>query len=344
MIASTKLEGDIWAGMPFDRVKRPTVDNDLMPRQVDGDMGKILMGQRELNGMRTFPMHGFVGRSDGDHSAIIFSKGNRSYRSFENGDFAISLRRSVEWVTEGNLQNRIGDAGPFFYVPDARCERSVRHEMGIYVGETAPDQAEFDLLSAAYHHTPLIVDVVDVTGKGDQKPWSIYQSDQPIAAVFLENETVIGRKWHATGEKQGLIEIVPMFNVSDRHADDAQCTVLNRPQVRIGHNQGLPDQKILDELKSKIDLLRAEAKKARLQMEAAEGNDKLKAEHQVYIHERELYEFLLSVRLNEQKIEQGGKLAYAYLYEPDPAVTDIGFKLNQLRIKRRIFDYVVTAI
>ena len=33
-----------------------------------------------------------------------------------------------------------------------------------------------------------------------------------------------------------------------------------------------------------------------------------------------------------------------YLYERDVEVAKIGWELNQLRIKRRIYDYVVTAL
>ena len=47
------------------------------------------------------------------------------------------------------------------------------------------------------------------------------------------------------------------------------------------------------------------------------------------------------MRLNNLKLAAQGQLSEAYLYEPDAQVADIGFELNQLRIKRRIFDYIV---
>ncbi|MEM9775622.1 MAG: hypothetical protein AAF902_13660, partial [Chloroflexota bacterium] len=127
MLFESSINGGIVAGMPFDRVNRPINDSDLLPRKLDDSLSKIMMGQRELNVMNTFPMHSFVGMVDSQKAAVVFSKGIRSYRSFDNGKLAISLRRTIEWVTEGNLTNRIGDAGPFFYVPDARCERTVTH-------------------------------------------------------------------------------------------------------------------------------------------------------------------------------------------------------------------------
>ncbi|MFT5193352.1 MAG: alpha-mannosidase [Cellvibrionaceae bacterium] len=347
IVFATGLTGDIWAGMPLDRVKRSAVDTDLMPRVVDEEMSKILMGQRELNGTRTFPMHGFVGRSTESNSAYVFSRGNRSYRSWEDGQFAISLRRSVEWVTEGNLQNRIGDAGPFFYVPDARCERPIRHEMAVYVGDISPSDSQFDTLENSFQHTPLIVDVV---GVGTATNCIFCKSDQPLSAVFPDpagGNQIVGRKWHATGANKGRIETESLFALAELDSIDDQvvsCHLLNKPVVRIGHNQGLPDQAIVDELKAKIEVLKVSAADARQRMAGAVGNQKLRVEHEVYVHERELHEFLLSAKLNELKIAQAGKLDYAYLYELDPDIADIGFKLNQLRIKRRIFDYVVTAI
>lgn len=50
------------------------------------------------------------------------------------------------------------------------------------------------------------------------------------------------------------------------------------------------------------------------------------------------------MRLNELKLEQGGEPGQAYLYEPDEQVAALGKALNDLRIRRRIYDYIVQAI
>ena len=71
---------------------------------------------------------------------------------------------------------------------------------------------------------------------------------------------------------------------------------------------------------------------------------KLKIEHELYVYDRERHEFQLSICLNQLKLEQNGKLDADYLYKPHPKITDLGHRLNKLRIKRRIFDYVVTVI
>ena len=338
------FQGEIWAGMPFDRVKRPSVDLDLLPRHLDSDLKDIMMGQRELNRMRTFPMHSFVGLVDSKKSAVVFAKGIRSYRSWDNGVLAISLRRSVEWVTEANLTNRIGDAGPFFYVPDARCERKITHSLGLYVGDIQPEDDRFNSLEASFHHTPLIV---DVQGSGKQTRWQVARSDQPVSAIWPNGEQLAGRAWHATGLNKGLINesiISDEMRSSNSDAEAVSCHLLNRPLVPIGDNKGLPDRNVLAELKQKVDQLANQLKNAQLRLEKANGDEKLKVEHELYIYDRERHEFLLSICLNEKKLEQQGRLDADYLYQPDPDVTDLGQRLNKLRIKRRIFDYVVTVI
>jgi len=67
-------------------------------------------------------------------------------------------------------------------------------------------------------------------------------------------------------------------------------------------------------------------------------------DHQYYALERERVEYLLSVRLNELKCSMQGRADADYLFAPDPEVARIGVQLNQLRIKRRIHDYIVASI
>ncbi|MEM8858675.1 MAG: hypothetical protein AAGD96_10170 [Chloroflexota bacterium] len=344
MLFDSNIQGSIMAGMPFDRVTRPVSDTDLLPRNLDDSLSKIMMGQRELNVMNTFPMHGFVGMVDSEKSALVFSKGIRSYRSWNDGKLGISLRRTVEWVTEGNLTNRIGDAGPFFYVPDARCERKITHNLAVYAGDIRPDDARFNNLEASFMHDPLIVNVQD---DGDASSWGALQSDQPVTAVWPTEDGLSGRVWHATGEQAGLIEEKALSkNKSSQKGGlhSARIDLLNRPMVRMGDNKGLPNENVLGQLQQKVEQLEGKAADARKRLAAASGTEKLKVEHELYVYERERYEFLLSIRLNQLKIAQNGELSESYLYQPDPEVTEIGYRLNQLRIKRRIFDYVVTVI
>lgn len=80
----------------------------------------------------TFPFHDFVAMSDNAGSVAVLAKGIRSYDADGAGTLRLHLRRAVEWLTAADLPHRIGDAGPFFYVPDARCERTVRRKESVW--------------------------------------------------------------------------------------------------------------------------------------------------------------------------------------------------------------------
>jgi hypothetical protein len=112
----------------------------------------------------------------------------------------------------------------------------------------------------------------------------------------------------------------------------------------VDDNRGLPTVKVLAELEQLIAASEAGMKSAENSLATAEGNDRYIYQREIYVHHREMLEYQLSHRLNELKLELNGKVTDAYLYEPDPTVAKIGYLLNQLRIKRRIYDYVVAAL
>ena len=116
------------------------------------------------------------------------------------------------------------------------------------------------------------------------------------------------------------------------------------PQWRIGDNQGMPDPAILAELEERIAGLEAEISMLEPSLDEADVAKRLRLQHRYYVLKRESVEFQLSHLLNTRKLAEGGQLRYGYLYEPDAEIAAIGLELNKLRIKRRIFDYVITAI
>ena len=348
MLFETGLAGSVFAGMPFDVVKRPYADYDLLPREV-GDRAKIFMGQRELNEVRSFPFHDFVAIDDGGRSAVVFAKGLNSYRAYEDGKLSVTLRRSGEWVTRGNLKNRIGDAGPFFYVPDARCERKVTFELAFGIGEFSAESLHVQKLNAAYQNPPLIV---EWNGDGDQTEWQFLQREVPLSSLRVVDDQIVARWYNPTNEtvggiapKQIVAEAIEAKHKSSVvHRPSSDLTILNYPKWRVGDNQGLPDEAEIGRLRDKIAVSRAAKEEAEGRLTTATGNDRHLVQHQVYIHHREMLEYTLSARLNEVKLACNGNIDHAYLYEPDPEVVKIGWELNQLRIKRRIYDYVAAAL
>ena len=358
LIFDTGITGQVLAGMPFDVVQRPFADTDLLSRDVGDDLAKIFMGQRELNEVRSFPFHDFVaiegeGETASGKTAAVFAKGINSYRAYEDGRLAITLRRSMEWVTKGNLANRIGDAGPFFYVPDAHCERLVRHELAFTAGDFAADSMELQRLNASYQNPPLIV---QWDGEGTETNWPVLQADMPLSSLQIVDEEIVARWFNPTqvdgqaneevieAKKVRATAVALPKSISLPANTSSQVSILNQPTWRIGSNQGLPDPQVIAQLREQIADSEAALHEAQNERDRATGHYRYRWQHRVYIHHREMLEYTLSARLNEIKLAMNGQINDSYLYETDDEVSQIGWELNQSRIKRRIYDYVVAAL
>ena len=368
LVFETGQTGQIYAGMPFDVVERPAADTDLLPRQLDKTLAKVLLGQRELEAVKTFPFQDFVAVSDGATSAVVLAKGLRSYQADDNGTIALTLRRAVEWLTAANLEHRVGDAGPFFYVPDARCERTVRHEIGVVLGAPSPDDMALQQLNAAFQNPPLIV---ESQGQGRQTEWAWRQENLPLSSLALAGDHLLARFYNPTpitqplsraylttdilGQPQETMTQVPAKRIVTVRLDEElpvlsdtppspAVTVLARPAWRVGDNHGRPDPDIIAQLTENIAALEQKLAGIEAALAQATGRDRYLLEHQTYVIKREICEYQLSARLNQLKLAAGGQLSEDYLFAPDTDITRIGLQLNRLRIKRRIFDYVIEAV
>jgi hypothetical protein len=112
----------------------------------------------------------------------------------------------------------------------------------------------------------------------------------------------------------------------------------------VGPNQGLPDPVVIQQLKEKMARLEQRIEDLASKPDPPGTRENYLWQHQLYVIERELLEYRLSVRLNEKKLAKQGRLTYEYLYEPDAEIDEIGRRLNALRIKRRIYDYIIQAV
>jgi hypothetical protein len=116
------------------------------------------------------------------------------------------------------------------------------------------------------------------------------------------------------------------------------------PRWRVGENHGAPAAAVLAQLEARAATLRGEIAAAEARQAAAEGAEQLRWQHRVYVLQRENAEVELSLLLNRRKLEQGGASRREDLEAVDPEIAALGLALNRLRIKRRIFDYVVQAL
>jgi len=364
--------GRVAAGMPFDVVARPVADTDLLPREAPPELATILLGQRELNVVDTFPFHDFVAVTDGYRTAAILARGLRAYIADARGVIRLPLRRAVEWLTRADLRNRVGDAGPFFYVPGARCERSERHELAVVCGEFAPESAQLQAINAAFQNPPL---VVEVSGHGAQRSWPVLRAEAPLSSLHVRNGALLARLYNPTDQPVQLdqsylqtdvwgepgdehIELAPKnistVQVSHMPAAAPQPTPtpvrwLMAPTWRVGADASQPDAAVLADLAEKAARLAAEAKGLDAAMEDAPGTaltdvERLRKQHRSYVVAREAAEARFSLLLNRRRLVEREADRRRACTEADPEIAALGHELNQLRIKRRIFDYVVAAL
>ncbi|MFO7632936.1 MAG: hypothetical protein R6W76_10365, partial [Caldilinea sp.] len=359
---ATAQHGAIYAGMPFDVVQRPPADSDLLPRTVEDDLTKILLGQRELNGVTTFPFHDVIAIDDGVQTTAVLARGLRAYTAEEDGVIRLPLQRAVEWLTKADLKNRIGDAGPFFYVPDARGERHVRHEVAVAIAPFRADSMQMQTLNAAFQTPPLLV---ETQGDGVHRQWDVLCATLPMSALQVSDGAPVARLYNPTTTPEapgaplvaidgqaidsvpakGIVEVrIEPTRVAGSSNEPAEFVLLASPAWRVGPNQGKPDAAILAWLVQRIAGLAAEIERVEAAASAANGDEQLRLQHRYYALAREQMEFRLSLELNRRKIAAGARPDEAYLYGADEEIAAIGLALNHLRIKRRIFDYVVAAL
>ncbi len=363
---ATGLAGPVVAGMPFDLVPRPPADTDLLPRHLPADLASVLLGQRELGEVTTFAFHDVVAVSDGAATAAIFARGLHAYRADAAGTVRLTLCRAVEWLTRPDLQTRVGDAGPCFYVPDARGEREVEHAVALAVGRFAPEGPALPALAASFANPPL---VVRAEGQGQQTAWPVFQAPLPLSSLTVEGERLLARLYNPTGQAVALGQAYPRTDVWGRpagtvesvapktivtlalpgrlpalHGRTAAVEWLTAPAWRVGPSRGAPDPAILASLATRAQALRAAIAEAERRRARSEGAAQWRWQHRVYVLQRECAEVELTVLLNRRKLERGGTSTRDDLDQPDPEIAALGLTLNRLRIKRRIFDYVVQAV
>jgi|Deesub1362A_J573_1020465.scaffolds.fasta_scaffold01908_6 alpha-mannosidase len=357
-------EGQVYAGMPYDVVARPFVERDLLPRELPRELAGVLMGQREVDQVATFPFHDFVALQGAERTSAVLARGLRAYQAEKGGTIRLILRRSVEWLTRSERPNRVGDAGPFFYVPDARCERKVHHELAFVQGNFQVTAPSFQALNAGFQNPPL---VVQVEGGGEGRAWPLLQADLPLSALQRVDDRLLVRLYNPApvphrlkrtyaacdveGKEKGTLRVMPPKAIVTLileappppagGAEGASVELLNPMRWRVERNRYLPAEEAIAELRARADRVARELGRLETQIAQHAGRAQRLLQHRYYILRREMLEYLLSIRLNEWKRAMRGQWSHAYLFEPDPQVAQLGLELNRMRIKRRIYDYVV---
>ncbi|NNF56436.1 MAG: hypothetical protein HKN03_18575 [Acidimicrobiales bacterium] len=356
----------VHASMPFDVVQRSHEDRDLFGHDVGDAMAAILMGQRETGHVTEFPFHDFVAMSGSDRTVAVLAKGIRSYQSTVAGTISVTLRRSTEWLARTNLQLRSGDAGPMMYVPGARSERKVRHRIGLATCSGDVTDRWFGAINEQFHNPPLIA---QVTGSGDgPNRWDVFSAPLPLTGLFLDdNNQATARLFNPSSHSVSLFEqgsrrsargvdLGPTHELRGKEIaamavampeppatdGDGILTVLTPIEDRGGRSRSLPTAEQLAGLDQRILVLEEALAAALSQLATASGNEHHLLTHRQCVVERELLELLLSRELNERLLHSTDEVSIGD--DPDPVIAGLGSQLNDLRVKRRIYDYVAQAL
>ena len=359
------------AGMPFDIVERPHVDLNLLPQEVEPELSAVLMGQREVRQVDEFPFQGFVALRDGSRASAVLTRGIRSYGSTADGDISVALRRSVEWLAKSGLDHRQGDAGPAMYVPGARSERMIRHELGYatVADGPGPDRGLEQLwrLNEGFQNPPLLI---NVEGSGPSTDWHVFAEDLPTTGMELIGDQAVVRVFNPAdaaatlttdrqkvsvrgkdlgstdtiGAKEILSLAVPVDGPAFQRTPTGLTTITvhNLPSVRVGLSRSKPDPSVLAELETHRAALQREMAQVADQLTTADGADRYRLTHREVVLAREEAEVALSLELNRRLAVSDDIVSIPD--DIDPEIAALGAHLNDLRVKRRIYDYVVQAL
>lgn len=356
----------VFASMPFDVVERLHDDTDLLGHNVDPGLAAILMGQRETGDVTEFPFHDFVAMSSGQQTRAVLGKGLRSYRSQADGTISVSLRRSVEWLALTGLKLRSGDAGPAMYVPGARSERWIEHRIGFAVLSDSIDHSGLWAVNEAFQNPPMIGRVSESDSSGPTE-WTVFEVDLPLTALTVIDDAPVARLYNPNqsttqlattllsrglrtsetercsqvGAKQ-ILSVVVDSTAGPTPSDTAVVETAPPPRVRVGPSRSRPENCELDGLTERIERLTSELSDNEQLLAAATGDDRYRNLHRSYVLDRERLELMLSLELNQRLARSESDVSIPD--DPDPAIVELGTRLNDLRIKRRIFDYVVAAL
>ena len=268
------------------------------------------------------------------------------------------MRRSVEWLAATGLEFRAGDAGPAMYVPGARCERKVHHQLGFSVVDGAATSAAALLACERFKHPPIVFSVAGSSGGAESLP--VVSAAMPMSSLSMVDGVLTGRFYNPSTKPATLLgsEVAPgeiatrTVPVSSSATETTQSAsseptvdvTFSAPFVdRAGRSRSVPDRTKLDFLAARIAELHDELAALHEELPKLSGDSHHRQLHRIYIVERESLELELSLELNRRRAADPAA-EVSIPDDPDPDIAALGQQLNELRIHRRIYDYVAEIL
>lgn len=121
-----------YAGSPFDVVKRPIHIENYNESMIPENVRRVIVGAREAKPNTIFLGRELVDLNDGKKGIAVLSKGLPEYTVYsDKNTIALTLFRSIGWLAK-DINTRIGDAGPEIFTPGAQCLREMTFEYAVY--------------------------------------------------------------------------------------------------------------------------------------------------------------------------------------------------------------------
>lgn len=314
----------ILAKMPFEIVERKRVDRDLLDLDAGYGLNSLLLAAREVGTIKKFPFQGFVALSS-DKTVALMAKGVYQYEVSEKGEISIDLIRSVEWIAKSEVKGRTGDAGPFIYVPDAKCEGKMSFELAICDLNSPSKSKEFFKWFTLFDDPPVRISLKKERGRS--RSLSLYRSDLPWVCIE-ESKLVVYNPYSELTEtlEPGQISSF-LLNTKLRHRkSNMDLKIFDFPAFPSFISKKTISQKTIDSIGRKIDAIEKQIELLESKLKRFRKNSKKYhlLKHKILSKKRTQLELKVSLSLNRGKISKG-----------------LMRKLNQARSERRIYDYII---
>lgn len=353
----TGIEADnSYAGSPFDVVERPIIIEDYDESMIPDNVRRVIVGAREAKPNTIFLGRELVDINDGQVGLALLSKGLPEYQIYrKDNTIALTLFRSVAWVAN-DINTRIGDAGPEIFTPEAQCLREMTFEYAIY-----PHVGHYDkggVLKAAdkfnHHVMPFITDqhegtlplrksYIEVMDPSDNvRVTSIKRSEDGkgmIIRLYNGGETEapvqiilgvkgLGAKTTNFLEEEKAPLTIENKTISMTVGSKSIETIYIETEIELvartsGFAEVYEDQEPLDltayPYQPLVTLEDIESEEARA--------EKLKPGLNEDLYRRTALEAQLSAILARDRYHE-------------MQVYDLGYGLNEARVKRRVYDYI----
>ncbi len=317
-------DSKILAKMPFEIVERKRVDRDLFDLDAGYELNSLLLAAREVGSVKKFPFQGFVALSS-DKTVALMGKGIYQYEVSEKGEISIDLVRSVEWIAKSKVKGRTGDAGPFIYVPDAKCEGKMSFELAICDLGSPTKSKEFFKWFTLFDDPPMRISLKKE--KGRSRSLSLYRSDLPWVCIE-DGRLVIYNPYSELTEtlEPGQISSFLLNTKLGHRKSNVDLKIFDFPAFPSFISKKTISQKTIDSMGRKIDAIEKQIELLESKLKRFRKNSKKYhvLKHKILSKRRTQLELKVSLSLNKGRIPKG-----------------LMRKLNQARSQRRIYDHII---